>query len=59
MLSKELIEKACNLTCSKDDMIIDQSEMQFDIDHPFKKYYDVNIILLKPSKSMNVENGMM
>lgn len=45
MLSKELIEKACNLTCSKDDMVIDQSEMQFDIDHPFKKYYDVNIIV--------------
>ena len=45
MLNKELIEKACNLTCSKDDMVIDQSEMQFDIDHPFRKYYDVNIIV--------------
>ena len=45
MYDKDLITKVCNLTCSKMDLSIDQRTINYDIESPFKKYYDVNTII--------------
>ena len=45
MFDKDLIEKICKLTCTKDDVCRNQSTINYDIDNPFCKYYDINIII--------------
>ena len=40
----ELIKKVCELTCSKDDVVRNQTTIAYDSEYPFKKYYDVKII---------------
>ena len=45
MYDKELIERICNLTCSKEDVWRYQSTINYDSEYPFRKYYDVNIII--------------
>lgn len=45
MYDKDLIERVCNLTCSKEDVCRNQTTINYDTEYPFKKYYDVNIII--------------
>lgn len=45
MYDKELIQKICNLTCSKSDVDRNQTTIKYDTEHPFKKYYDTNTII--------------
>ena len=45
MFDKELIEKVCNLDCTRKDVDIDQTKVKYDTNCPFKKYYDVKIII--------------
>lgn len=45
MYDKDLIERVCNLTCSKEDVCRDQTIINYDCKYPFRKYYDVNIII--------------
>ena len=45
MYDKDLIERVCNLTCSKEDVCRDQTTINYDCEYPFRKYYDVNIII--------------
>ncbi len=39
MYDKVLTEKVCNLTCTKSDVVRDQTKVKYDIVHPFRKYY--------------------
>ena len=45
MYDKDLIERVCNLTCSKEDVCRNQTIIDYDYEYPFEKYYDVNIII--------------
>lgn len=45
MYDVELIKRVCDLTCSRNDVIRNQTTIKYDNDEPFKKYYDVNIII--------------
>ena len=45
MFDKDLTNKVCNLTCTKDDVCVNQLKIKYDYEYPFKKYYDVNIII--------------
>lgn len=45
MFDKELTEKICDLTCSKEEVARNQTTIKYDIDHPFRKYYSINIIV--------------
>lgn len=40
----ELINKICNLTFSTNDVRINQCSVRYDYDHPFEKYYNLEII---------------
>ena len=55
MYDKELIEKVCNLTCSKEEVCRDQTTINYDVDHPFEKYFDVNIIIGALNKYISKE----
>lgn len=55
MYDKDLITKVCNLTCSKKDLSIDQRTINYDIESPFKKYYDVNTIIGAINKYLSRE----
>lgn len=55
MYNKELIDKICNLTCTEEDVHIDQTNIIYDTDHPFKKYYNFNIIESAIKKYLNNE----
>ena len=37
MYDKELIQKICDLTCSKTDVVRNQTTIKYDSNHPFKK----------------------
>ena len=39
MYDKELTQKVCNLTCTKKDVVRDQTKIKYDNEHPFRKYY--------------------
>lgn len=45
MYDRELIEKVCNLTCKPEEINVDQTSFKYDVDHPFEKYYKVDIII--------------
>ena len=45
MCDKDLIYKVCSLTCSKQDLCIDYTTVNYDTDYPFNKYYNVNTII--------------
>lgn len=55
MYDKELIERVCNLTCTKEDIFRDQTTINYDHEYPFKKYYDVNIIVVAINKYLSKE----
>lgn len=56
MYDKELIERICNLTCSKEDLLENQtSSINYDSEYPFRKYYDVNIIIKAINKYISKE----
>ena len=40
----EYINKICNLTFSTNDVITNQCRVRYDYDHPFEKYYNLEII---------------
>ena len=41
MYDKALIQRVCDLTCSRDDVIRNQTTIQYDTVEPFKKYYSI------------------
>lgn len=55
MHDKDLIEKICNLTCDKNDVYRNQTTINYDYEYPFKKYYDVNIIIGAFNKYLSKE----
>lgn len=55
MCDKELIGKICNLTCNKKDVNLKNEEIKYDLDHPFKKYYSVEIIMKAINKYLSKE----
>lgn len=44
MYDKELIQKVCNLTCSKEEVVRNQTTIRYDTENPFKKYYNISTI---------------
>ena len=55
MYDKKLIEKICNLTCTEEDVHIDQTSISYDIDQPFRKYYNFSTIESAIKKYLNHE----
>lgn len=45
MYDKELIERVCNLTCTKNDVVRNQTTIHYDIEYPFKKYYSIDALI--------------
>lgn len=44
MYDKELIERVCSLTCERSEVVRPQTEIKYDTEHPFKKYYSLAAI---------------
>ncbi|MBQ2738463.1 MAG: hypothetical protein IJF38_07210 [Clostridia bacterium] len=44
MYDKDLIERVCSLSCSRDDVARSQTAVKYDTEHPFKKYYSLNTV---------------
>ena len=44
MADMALIQKICNLSCEKKDVVINQTALQYDTDNPFLKYYRVGTV---------------
>ena len=44
MYDKELIQKVCNLTCTKEEVDRNQTTIKYDTEHPFKTYYNISTI---------------
>ena len=44
MYDKELTQKVCTLTCTKNDVVRDQTKIKYDNEHPFRKYYNVKTL---------------
>lgn len=44
-MDEELIKRVCDLTCTKEDVVRDQTTIQYDTEYPFKKYYHVETII--------------
>ena len=44
MYDKELIQKVCELTCSKEDVVRDQTTIKYNTENPFKTYYNVSTL---------------
>ncbi len=44
MYDRELIQKVCALTCSKEEVVRNQTTIKYDTAHPFKTYYNVSAI---------------
>ena len=55
MYDKDLTNKVCNLTCTKEDVCRDQSIIKYDYENPFKKYYDIDIIVGAINKYISKE----
>lgn len=49
----EYINKICNLTFSTNDVITNQCCVRYDYDHPFEKYYNLEIITKAYSKLLD------
>ncbi|MBQ3041986.1 MAG: hypothetical protein IJD47_02195 [Clostridia bacterium] len=45
MYDRAFIERICNLTCSREEIICDSSKLLYDTEYPFKKYYNMQIVL--------------
>ena len=55
MYDKDLTNKVCNLTCTKEDVFRDQSIIKYDYENPFKKYFDIDIIVGAINKYLSKE----
>ena len=55
MYDKQLIEKVCNVTCNASDITMPQTDIKYDTDNPFRKYYNVNSIVTAINKYVNGE----
>lgn len=44
MYDKDLIQRVCALTCSKDEVVRNQTTIKYDVLHPFRKYYSIGTI---------------
>lgn len=44
MYDEKLIRKVCDLTCSKDEVVRNQTTVKYDVVHPFRKYYNIATI---------------
>lgn len=55
MVNKEYIKRICDLTCSKSDVEIPLKDIEYDLNNPFKKYYNVEIIMSAIAKYVNKE----
>jgi len=55
MCDKELINKICDLSCSFSEINIAQDKINYDIEHPFKKYYKLDTIIAAINKYKNKE----
>ena len=55
MFDKELIERICNLTCTKEDVCRNQTTIKYDYEYPFEKYYDINVIVGAINKYISKE----
>ena len=44
MYDKELIQKVCGLTCTKNEVVRSQTTIKYDTEHPFRKYYGLSTI---------------
>lgn len=55
MYDKELINKVCKLTFSKEELYRNQTTINYDIEYPFKKYYDMNVIIGAINKYLSKE----
>lgn len=55
MYDKELIEKLYDLTCDSKDVDINQEDIKYDIEHPFAKYYSIEVIENAVAKYVNHE----
>lgn len=45
MFDKELIQKICDVTCTKDEVCRDQTTIKYDTQFPFKKYFNLDSIV--------------
>lgn len=43
-MDNNIIKKICNLTCTKEDLNISRDDIKYDLDNPFKKYYNFELI---------------
>lgn len=43
-MDKDLIQRVCDLTCSKDEIVRNQTTIKYDLLHPFRKYYNIATI---------------
>lgn len=55
MYDKQLIEKICNLTCSKKELEISTDSIKYDIESPFKKYFHVETVVNAIQKYLDKE----
>lgn len=55
MYDKNLIEKICNLSCTKEELYTNQSTINYDCEFPFKKYYHIDIIISAFNKYLSKE----
>jgi len=55
MYDKDLIERVCNLTCTKEDVVRNQNTIKYDTEYPFNKYYDINAIIGAFNKYLSKE----
>ena len=44
MYDKDLIQRVCELACTKDDVVRNASELKYETEHSFVKYYSFNSI---------------
>ena len=44
MYDKELIQRVCNLTCLKEEVVRNQTTIKYDTEYPFRKYYSFSTI---------------
>ena len=55
MYDKVLIQRVCDLTCSKEEVVRNQTTIKYDKDNPFRKYYSISTIKGALEKFMSKE----
>lgn len=55
MFEKELIERVCNLTWTKEDIARDITTIKYDPEFPFEKYYSMQTIIAAINKYLSKE----